>query len=519
MSSLSSSCRLIVVLAVAAFAASASFTVEAARAEEPAETVSESTRALLDEIAGALGFADSDAQGFSEAYAEVRREELAELEQQRAEGVQQLIADALLYGRRIEGEAIDAGGGVTLRFFEELVPAFPGDIESPVLLRKGEDHIDELGRITRTTDYYDSQGTKVVATVTSIISGGKEKIVQITGNAGALDVKVGDTRPALIPTKSGAGEKPRTLDPKSDGSFGRASGDYRNPQNAQPASDDASKDETQAAKPDAASGANESAQSSSSGGGSSTGQTSSSSGESQSQYVYLGQGPERQNEDGSTSQNTLYQRTEDGVYVQTVTTTQKDGSQTQEQNCFKDSQEVACDGRTDEPSCRIDCARLALLIQLFFCTSGGGGGSECGSPPEGMRPSAAAGTDAPCGDQSAVDFSSDSEAEPHDSAPRTDGTLDPDCTNADAPGGPIDYGDPTDPNGEEPPDVTWLLHLLNDGVSDPVNPGEPEEVVESSARLDMYGTLHDPVGPPGTEEEDTIPGGGPPSTGEAERQP
>ena len=205
--------------------------------------------------------------------------------------------------------------------------------------------------------------------------------------------------------------------------------------------------------------------------------------------------PRTANEDGSTSQNTLHQRAGDGVYVQTVTTTQKDGTQSQEQHCYKDSQEVDCGGRTDEPTCRLDCARLAMLAELFACTSGGGGGADCGQPPEGMSPDP---FDDPACDEPRT---ADRPERPPANVPRVskDGDWSPTCSNEDRPGSPIDYADPTDPNGPEPPDEGEIVHLLNDGVTDPVNPGEPEETVAGGTRLDTYGTLRDPADPPGTE--------------------
>ena len=89
------------------------------------------------------------------------------------------------------------------------------------------------------------------------------------------------------------------------------------------------------------------------------------------------------------------------------------------------------------------------------------------------------------------------------------------CENVDKPGGPLDYGDPTDPNGAEPADTSQIDRLLNDGVTDPT--GEPEEIATGTIRLDTYGTLRDPANPPGTEDEAPAPGA--PTTGDAERNP
>ena len=86
------------------------------------------------------------------------------------------------------------------------------------------------------------------------------------------------------------------------------------------------------------------------------------------------------------------------------------------------------------------------------------------------------------------------------------------------PGGPVDYGDPADPNGEPPPDPSNVVDPhKNDGVTDPVDPGEPELVLGAgeSISFDMRGTLRDPAGPPGTGDE--APSASPPNPGDAER--
>ena len=178
-------------------------------------------------------------------------------------------------------------------------------------------------------------------------------------------------------------------------------------------------------------------------------------------------------------------------------------------------QDAACpSGRTDEPTCRVDCARFAVLAELFFCSAGPSGGADCGQPPEGTTPNPHK--------QECASASIDRSATPSGHTAgggQTEGTPRPDCTNADAPGGPTNYGDPNDPNGQEPPDASQIPWLLNDGVTDPVNPGEGEvtSADSGSIRLDMLGTLRDPANPPGTEDPDHNPGGGPPNTGEAER--
>ena len=388
-------------------------------------------------------------------------------------------------------------GDIKLVPFLEIVPAPSGNYVD-ALVRSGIETINvDTGEKLVGVDYWDpyTKFTKL-AQVWSVIKDGIETIIRINEWVpGSVDLKVGDTRPAPAPSKSAGGTKPHTFNPKKDGSLGTASGGQ---QPDQWKSD--SKDESGRTKPDPTGGEDDGSEPSGSAPDDKLG-----SGENSSdQYIYLGQGPKRQNEDGSTSQNTLHQRVSDGVYVQTVTTTQKDGSQSQEQHCYKDSQEVDC-GMTDEPSCRVDCERLGMLRSFSFAVA-----------EATLRRSAArhrraqASRSAPRG------------AIPRDgsaTAPPPDSGDEPDCADAETPGGPSDYGDPTDPNAEEPPDIAWLILVLNDGVTDPVEPGAAEEVVADSVALAMYGTLRDPAGPPGSQDEDAIPGGGPPDPGDAEQKP
>src|SRR3954451_15363438 len=74
--------------------------VPAARADETAKLD------VVEEMAGALGFADSHAAGFWEALTKVRTDEREALEKQadadRAEQAKQFVEDASKYGRRLE---------------------------------------------------------------------------------------------------------------------------------------------------------------------------------------------------------------------------------------------------------------------------------------------------------------------------------------------------------------------------------------------------------------------------------
>jgi hypothetical protein len=208
-----------------------------------------------------------------------------------------------------------------------------------------------------------------------------------------------------------------------------------------------------------------------------------------------------------------YQKGDENLFKDVRVKTDADGNTTTTTNCYSSGNgNKGCPGgMTDEPSCRTDCARLAMLAGLFACTSGG---ADCGRPPEGMRPNPHAQSCAPqAGDTLEAPGGSTTSA-----GPKREGAAEPDCTTADAPGGPIDYGDPTDPTGDAPPDASQIPHLLNDGVTDPVHPGE--DVADTGGiKLDMYGTLRDDANPPGGGDPDHNPAGGPPSTGEAERVP
>jgi hypothetical protein len=625
----------------------AAIPLQTAGAEEPQKLASD---ADIEEMAGALGYSGSKDEGFWEALAQAVADQRAAAQEkadsEHAQQFQQAWADAAKYGRRLE----ETVGRITL--FTELIPPADGDIEQgEVLVRTGEEFAQLDGTRTVVTTYW--KYGKQVGVVASVVDDDVETVTQVIEyEPGSIDAKVGDERPVPAPGSSAAGLKPHTIDPKADGSLGRASGGlpdggdkiepapaeetagtrwwfdpiklpdgrvitpfveerppaslddlaYRTgyliehpdwdgaaeitiyfdvqgkiagvtgaviqggtdtlaaveevtpgslglkkgdsrtrgedllksnkpsawepkPQSgtgstptggSQPTGSttqngtDPQKD-SDPASPDPANTSDDDDTEAPAPSGSTTGgQTSTtSSGDSHPEYVFLGQGPARQNEDGSTSQNTLYQRTADGVYVQTITTTQKDGSQSQEQHCYKDSQQVDCGaGMTDEPTCQVDCARLEALTGFFACASGPVG-AECGQAPEGLQPNPLTGPDCPSGDKSVQDTGSSGGGGFQESVAL------PDCSNVDKPGGPLDYGDPTDPNGAEPADTSQIDRLLNDGVTDPT--GEPEEIAAGSIRLDTYGTLGDPANPPGTEDE--VPAPGAPTTGDAERNP
>jgi hypothetical protein len=673
------------------------------------------TESVVEEIAGALGFESSHSPGFWEALAKARADERAAIEakaaaehaaaeQQRVEQNNKVIMDALKNGRRIEETGLWEGKMIA---FTEIIPPASGDIgNETTFVRTGTEEVAGDGTIRVVTRYLDPHTLGKFGTVVSVIEDGVETVTDVTEDRpGSIDVKVGDTREVPPPGSSAAGKKPHTIDPKADGSRGRASGNHpdapaeiaqtdatpvketvvrdkadggtggggdgrrlqfepiplpdgrvftpfledKPPRSLEdlphrsgytiehpdwdgavaqitiyfdkdgkvagvvaevikdgiativsveelipgslgglkkgdtrPARDnpgkvastwdpkpktdgssgpgggdsapsndgstpsnggrapsnggtqtnggssqnDSGPSDPGRAKPESSpdggnTGKNPGGTTPSGNTGESTGGTTSqtnatSSGDSHPEYEFLRVGPKHENDDGSTSQSTVHRRNEDGVLVQTTTTTQRDGTTSQKKTCYKDSEVVDCGaGMADEPTCRSDCGRLEMLAELFACTSGGGGGAECGRPPEGMRPDPF--EDPACAERRTTD----GPERPPANVPRAkkEGASSPTCSSEDRPGSPIDYGDPTDPNGPEPPDEGQIVHLLDDGVTDPVNPGEPEEVLDGGTRLDTYGTLRDPANPPGTEDADRNPGGGPPSTGEAERNP
>ncbi len=220
--------------------------------------------------------------------------------------------------------------------------------------------------------------------------------------------------------------------------------------------------------------------------------------------------------DPEGNKHTAYNQTNsDGSKETGVKTEKPDGTTSCKVVTDAGEKDAECPGgMTDEPTCQVDCERLAMLTALFSCATGG---ADCGHAPEGLRPDPSSGPE--CDDGPINELSvgeSDTTTNPvRGSQGGVDGAgAGPDCTNTDAPGGPVNYGDPLDPNGGEAPDPSQIPYLQNDGVTDPVNPGETEEVAGGN-RLDFYGTLRDPANPPGTD--DTA-GPGAPDPSEAERR-
>ena len=202
--------------------------------EEPAE-LDNPKSADIEEMAGALGFADSHAPGFWEALTQAvadqrnqaKERETAAAEQaaaERAEQLRQAILDASTYGRRIE----ETMGRVTT--FTELIPPADGDIiDGTILIRVGTEEVAADGTKTIIAKYLKPHSTDAIGVVVTKVKDGVETVTKVIEyEPGAIDLKVGDSRPVPPPGSSSVGKKPHSFDPKADGSYGRASGGQPN---------------------------------------------------------------------------------------------------------------------------------------------------------------------------------------------------------------------------------------------------------------------------------------------------
>jgi hypothetical protein len=433
----------------------------------------------------------------------------------------------------VRDKTTGGAGGDRLDF--EPIPFPDGHVFTPFLESKPPSITEELphrsgftienpawgDELAQVTIYFDKDG-KVAGVVAETIKDGISTIVSVEELIpGSIGLKKGDTR--LVPD-FGAGKK-STWDPTPSGSSTTTSGKSQPTGSSSstpstpsqgPASSDGTRTST-GTPPDGATKEDstpaDNAKSGSSGDDSQPADAGGSGGTDDWHKV---DEHDTQNEDGSTTHTVTYRKGEENLFKDVSTKTDAQGNTSAPTtNCYSsgNGNKECPDGMTDEPTCHTGCERLVMLSQVFLCSSGAYVGADCGQAPEGMRPNQSA---APgCDDHPAFRLStSTSTSSTTSSSSFTKDKPDPDCTSADAPGGPIDYGDPTDPNGAEPADPTQLIRHGDDGVTDPVNPGEPDELVGGSMKLDMYGTLRDPANPPGTE--DSAPSNGPPSTGEAE---
>ena len=612
----------------------AAIPLQTAGAEEPQKLASD---ADIEEMAGALGYTGSKDEGFWEALTQAVADQRAAAEEkavsERAEQFQQAWADAAKYGRRLE----ETVGRITL--FTEFIPPADGDIEQgEVLVRTGEEFAELDGTRTVVTTYW--KYGKQVGVVASVVDDDVETVTQVIEyEPGSIDVKVGDERPVPAPGSSAAGLKPHTIDPKADGSLGRASGglpdggdkiEQTNPAPAEetagtrwwfdpiklpdgrvitpfveerpPTSPDdlasrtgylvehpdwgdakaeitayfdvqgkiagitgaviqggtdtivaveevtpgslglkkgdsrtrgddllkSNKPSAWEPKPQSSSGSTPTGGSQPTGGstpqdGTDPQQDSDPASPDPTKPDTSDEEPAKDSTQATQQPTvkwaskseitpdatyTAYEITNaDGSHTTGVQKTAKDGTKSCMVTTADGEESAECpSGMTDEPTCQVDCARLDALTGFFACASGPVG-AECGQPPEGLQPNPGARPDCPANDTDAVATTAPKYGDGHVSLAG--------CENVDKPGGPLDYGDPTDPNGAEPADTSQIDRLLNDGVTDPT--GEPEEIAAGSIRLDTYGTLRDPANPPGTEDE--VPAPGAPTTGDAERNP
>jgi hypothetical protein len=156
---------------------------------------------------------------------------------------QAVIQSALTDGRRIEEEPIHLDDGRTVVQWTEFLPLPGGE----VVIRMGADIITDgiFGtEISRTASYYNPNDPMRIGMIESVISGGEERLTGITdfsedGVFGGM--KVGDTRPSLIPSFGLAGERPQSWDPGS-GKLGIASGGSHNPSDSTSSSTDLQSD-------------------------------------------------------------------------------------------------------------------------------------------------------------------------------------------------------------------------------------------------------------------------------------
>lgn len=204
---------------LALVAATAVVGVPAARAEQQPAKLD-----VVEEMAGALGFADSHAPGFWETLTQIKADEREALAAAgRAEQARQFTADASKYGRRIEEQL---GMGITR--ITEFIPPPSGDItDGDILVRTGSQEVVADGTIRVITSYWKPGTTDKYGVVLSVVKDGVETVTDVHEyEPGSIDVKPGDTRPVPPPSSSAVGKKPHTIDPKADGSLGRASGNH-----------------------------------------------------------------------------------------------------------------------------------------------------------------------------------------------------------------------------------------------------------------------------------------------------
>ena len=359
-------------------------------------------------------------------------------------------------GARAEFE-IKLSDGSVFKPFDEVKP----DANSPY--RSGYDLERPAfdGAFVRVTAYFDKEG-KLDAVLYTVIKDGRETVVipqeYKPGSLGGL--KPGDTRPV----DPSSGKKPGTWDPPkppSGSNSGATSGGTQSsggaPQNG---SDPGTKDgrphsEPKDSSPSDAAPADDPPKQDTGGG--------------DGWHKLDDQHHESKDKDGSSYVVDTYQQgngARDGntVYKDVVTSTDSDGKTTTTTSCYsaKGSQDCPAD-LTDEPTCGSSCDHLAVLLWLVGdCT-----GTECATPP-------VTGRDRHCASDNSSDTASTGSGGYSRHSESSGVNAAPHCTAGSRPGGPIDSGDPNDPNAPEPLDSSQFTDPHDDGVTDPADPGEGE---------------------------------------------
>jgi hypothetical protein len=382
-------------------------------------------------------------------------------------------------------EPINLPDGSVITPFEEVKPdASPFrsgyDLERPAF----------DGAFVRITAYFDKDG-RIEAVLGTVLKDGLETVVTTQeykpGSLGGL--KPGDTRPV----DPSGGKKPGTWDPPkppSGSAAGAQSGGTQSSGGApQSGSDAGTKDGRPQSEP------KDSSPSDAAPAGDPPKQD---TGSDDGWHKLDDQHHESKDKDGSSYVVDMYQqgdgaRDENTVYKDVATYTDSDGKSTTTTSCYSEkggSQDCPA-GLTDEPTCGSSCDHLAVLLWLV----GGCTGTECGTPPVTGRDShCASDTNSDTASSGSGGYSRHSESSGVNAAPH--------CTAGSRPGGPIDSGDPNDPNAPEPLDSSQFTDPHNDGVTDPADPGEgdngpaPVALVDDGTRTpDLGGELRDPVAP------------------------
>lgn len=144
--------------------------VPAARADEPAKLD------VVEEMAGALGFADSHSPGFWEELTKIKAEEREALNQKadadRAEQAKQFVADASKYGRRIETSSAKLGSTV-INSYTEYIPVDGDIVDGKVAIRIIDEFVKDDSTKRVTTNYFKPNSSDKVGIVDSEVKDGR----------------------------------------------------------------------------------------------------------------------------------------------------------------------------------------------------------------------------------------------------------------------------------------------------------------------------------------------------------